>query len=185
MPRPLSTRPCALASMAATALAVLGCWISGLIVYSRYDGRWGDFPSPQQAPGLTSTVRSACCCCCSLCTFPGLLLEPWARSRPAAESAIPWPLWALAWPSGTGKLMQEDWLRQGELNHLASFPAPRWPGCPDSPSTWPGSRWRQPCTGADWPLLASMTNPAVKKGDLPATGRAQVRRFLRRGSEAS
>jgi hypothetical protein len=27
-----------------TALAVLGCWLSGFVVYSTYDARWGRLP---------------------------------------------------------------------------------------------------------------------------------------------
>ena len=32
-----------------SALAVLGCWLTGLVVYGRYDGRWGRLPL--QLPG--------------------------------------------------------------------------------------------------------------------------------------
>jgi len=91
-------------------------------------------------------------------------------------------LWPLALAIGTGKLMQEDWLRQGELNHLAySLHLLAWLLIALTVLVHVGASLQL----GGWPLLASMTNPAVKKGDLPGDWPGQVRRFLRRGSGAS
>ena len=59
-----------------TALLVLGAWLSGLFVYSRYDGRWGRLPFTPAATGSTCTARRAFCCC------------PWAWPSPPTPS--PW-----------------------------------------------------------------------------------------------
>ena len=100
----------------AAALAVLGCWLSGLIVYSRYDGRWGELPVV--VPGNWIDIHGSL----------GVVLLPlavllaayaftsgWRRLR-RSTNAI--PLLALALAIGTGKGMQEDWLRTGQLHHL-------------------------------------------------------------------
>lgn len=67
-------------------------WLSGLLVYSNLDGRWGRLP--WRIGGDWIDLHGS----------TGVLLWPVA-------------LLALALAVGSGKLMQEDWLRQGELDH--------------------------------------------------------------------
>ncbi len=114
MPRPY--QPSLLRLLhALTALAVFAAWSSGVEVYSRYDGRWGRLP--WQWPGEWIDIHGTV----------GVLLLPVAvlfalyaigpgRSRlrqPANAAALA----ALALALGSGKLMQEDWLREGQLHH--------------------------------------------------------------------
>jgi len=75
------------------------------------------------------------------------------------------PLVALGPGIGTGKLMQEDWLR-GELNHLA-FPAPAGLAFADSPSLcW--FTLAPACNLAGWPALLGLDDQsASKKANLP------------------
>lgn len=100
----------------AMALLVPAAWISGLIVYSQHDGRWGRLP--WQPGGDWIDIHGSL----------GVLLWPLAivfglyalsvgraRLRKPANAAA---LLGLALAVGSGKLMNEDWLRQGGLNQL-------------------------------------------------------------------
>jgi hypothetical protein len=97
------------------ALLVALAWLSGLIVYSIHDGRWGRLG--WQPPGDWIDIHGSF----------GVLLWPLAllfglyalslgraRLHQAANAAA---LLGMALAVGSGKLMQEDWLRGGELDH--------------------------------------------------------------------
>ncbi|MFQ6538300.1 MULTISPECIES: cytochrome b/b6 domain-containing protein [Aphanothece] len=92
------------------------CWLSGFVVYSNQDGRWGRLA--WVIPGEWIDIHG---------TF-GVLLWPLAllfalyalslgrsRLRQAANAAA---LIALVLAVGSGKLMNEAWLRSGQLDHL-------------------------------------------------------------------
>jgi len=98
----------------AVAVLVPAAWISGLIVYSLHDGRWGRLP--WHPGGDWIDIHGSL----------GVLLWPLAiafglyalslgraRLRQLENAAA---LLGLALAVGSGKLMGEDWLRQGELN---------------------------------------------------------------------
>lgn len=100
----------------ATAVGVSATWITGLMVYNQHDGRWGRLPWHWSAPWI------------DLHGSAGVLLWPVAllfglyalslgrrRLRQPGNAAA---LLALGLAVGSGKLMQEDWLRRGELQHL-------------------------------------------------------------------
>lgn len=100
----------------ATALLVPAAWMSGLIVYSLRDGRWGRLP--WQPPGDWIDIHGSVGV---LLWPPALLFGLYALSlgrarlrRPANAAA----LLGLALAVGSGKLMDEEWLRQGELHHV-------------------------------------------------------------------
>jgi hypothetical protein len=101
----------------AMALLVPLAWLSGLIVYANHDGRWGRLG--WQIPGDWIDIHGTL----------GVLLWPLAllfglyslslgrfRLNQAANAAA---LLALALAVGSGKLMNEDWLRSGQLDQLA------------------------------------------------------------------
>jgi len=101
----------------ATALLVPLAWLTGLLVYSRYDGRFGRLPFT--LPGEWIDIHGTL----------GVLLWPIAllfglyaltagraRLRQPANAIA---LLALGLAVGSGKLMQEDWLRDGQVHHLA------------------------------------------------------------------
>ena len=91
-------------------------WLSGFLVYSNYDGRWGRIG--WSVPGNWIDIHG---------TF-GVLLWPLAllfglyalsigraRLNRAANSAA---LLGLMLAVGSGKLMEEDWLSNGQFDHI-------------------------------------------------------------------
>lgn len=91
-------------------------WLSGAIVYSNFDGRW--LHLPVQLPGDWIEIHGSI----------GVLLWPLAllfalvaftlgrhKLRQPANAAA---LMGLGLAVGSGKLMQENWLRDGRLDHL-------------------------------------------------------------------
>lgn len=88
-------------------------WFTGLLVYSRYDGRWGRLPLVPAANWIDIHGSVAVLLWPLAVLFALYALGPGrARLRRPANAL---PLLALALAVGSGKLMQEDWLRQGEL----------------------------------------------------------------------
>jgi hypothetical protein len=91
-------------------------WLSGAVVYSNLDGRW--LRLPVQLPGDWIEIHGSI----------GVLLWPLALlfalvafslgrhklRQPANATALV----GLGLAVGSGKLMQEDWLREGRLDHV-------------------------------------------------------------------
>lgn len=100
-----------------TALLVPLAWLSGLVVYSQYDGRWGRLPFT--LPGDWVDVHGSF----GALLWPVALLFGVYALGPGRWRLRQWgnalPLLALALALGSGKAMQEDWLREGQLHHLA------------------------------------------------------------------
>ncbi|MEB3332553.1 MAG: cytochrome b/b6 domain-containing protein [Synechococcaceae cyanobacterium] len=105
----------------ATALLVPLAWLSGLVVYSLYDGRFGRLPllgGASRGSGEWIDIHGSI----------GVLLWPLALlfvlyALTAGRSRLRQPanavaLLALVLAVGSGKLMDEDWLRQGQLQHI-------------------------------------------------------------------
>ncbi len=91
-------------------------WLSGAVVFSNHDGRW--LRLPLQVPGNWIDIHGTI----------GVLLWPLAclfviyalsvgrfRLRHGANAVA---LIALVLAVSSGKLMQEDWLRNGDLDHV-------------------------------------------------------------------
>ncbi|MCP9848530.1 cytochrome b/b6 domain-containing protein [Cyanobium sp. Morenito 9A2] len=98
-----------------TALLVAATWFSGLLVYSRYDGRWGRLNG--QFPGEWIDLHgTAGVILLPLALLLGLYAFTLGRRQLSRISNV-LPLAALALAIGSGKLMQEDWLRNGDLHH--------------------------------------------------------------------
>ena len=97
-----------------TALVVPLAWLSGLVVLINHDGRWVQLPAvPGDWIDLHGTI--------GVVLWPvALLLALYAftagraRLRHPANAAV---LIGLLLAIGSGKLMDEDWLRSGELEH--------------------------------------------------------------------
>ena len=100
-----------------TAALLLLAWLSGLVVYSRYDGRWGRLPFvlPGDWIDLHGSIGVALWPVALLFGLYALSIGRWRLRQ--VGNALP-PL-ALALAVGSGKAMQEDWLREGQLQHLA------------------------------------------------------------------
>jgi hypothetical protein len=91
-------------------------WLSGAVVFSNHDGRW--LRLPLQVPGNWIDIHGTI----------GVLLWPLAalfviyalsvgrfRLRHGSNAAA---LIGLVLAVGSGKFMQEDWLRNGDLDHF-------------------------------------------------------------------
>lgn len=101
---------------AATGVLVASAWITGLAVLLTLDRRWGTLPFP--LPGEWVDIHGTA----------GVVLLPVAvlfliyavtvgRARLRRFTNLV-PLLALVLAIGSGKLMDEDWLREGQLDHL-------------------------------------------------------------------
>jgi hypothetical protein len=92
-------------------------WVSGFVVYSLHDGRWGRLP--WQPAGewidLHGSLGVLLWPIALLFGLYAITLGRFRLRRPANTAA----LIALALAVITGKLMSEDWLRTGQLHHLA------------------------------------------------------------------
>jgi len=99
-----------------TALLVPLAWLTGLIVYFTYDGRLGRLPFslPGDWLDIHGTVGVVLWPIALLFGLYALSLGR-ARLNQAANTAA---LLGLVLAVGSGKLMQEDWLRSGQLDHL-------------------------------------------------------------------
>lgn len=99
----------------ATALLVVGAWTTGFLVYNRFDGRWGRLPLAMGGDWIDIHGTVAVMLWPVALVF-GLYALTLGRPRlrhPANMVA----LMALALAVGSGKLMVEDWLEDGELGH--------------------------------------------------------------------
>ncbi len=99
----------------ATAVLVPLAWLSGLLLYSNLDGRWGRLP--WRIGGDWIDIHGSI----GVLLWPvALLFALYAISlgrRRLDQPANALALVALALAVGSGKSMQEDWLRQGQLDH--------------------------------------------------------------------
>ena len=85
---------------------------------------------------------------------------------------------ALALAVGSGKLMQEDWLRQGELHHwVYSLHLLAWLLLAVAVLSHLGRVLQL----GGLPLARSMLHPAIQRGDQPRDWPAQLGRWWRRG----
>jgi hypothetical protein len=114
MPRPYQPSLLRLLHGVTAALVPLA-WFSGLVVYSQYDGRFGRLPLT--LPGEWIDIHGTV----GVLLWPvsllfGLYAVSLGRAR-LRQPANGIALLALALAVGSGKLMQEDWLRDGRLDH--------------------------------------------------------------------
>ena len=100
----------------AIALLVPLAWITGLLVYSAHDGRFGRLPFtlPGEWIDIHGTVGVVLWPIALLFGFYALTAGRVRLRQPANAIA----LLALSLAVGSGKLMQENWLRDGRLDHI-------------------------------------------------------------------
>ena len=100
----------------AVAVAVLLAWLSGAVVYSNHDGRL--LRLPLQLPGNWIDIHGTA----GVILWPiALLFALYAITRGRARLRQPaniTALVALVLAVGSGKLMQEEWLRSGQFDQL-------------------------------------------------------------------
>jgi len=146
----------------ATALLVPLAWLTGLVVYTNHDGRLGRLPFA--IPGDWIDIHGTV----------GVLLWPIAllfglyavsvgrvRLRQPAHALV---LLALVLAVGSGKLMQEDWLRQGRLDQpLYSLHLLAWLLIAGAVVLHVSAVLRR----GGLPLARSMASLRLRRGDLP------------------
>lgn len=100
----------------ATALLVPLAWITGLLVYSTHDGRFGRLPItlPGEWIDIHGTVGVILW---PIALLFGLYALTAGRAR-LRQPANALALVALVLAVGSGKLMDEDWLREGQFQHV-------------------------------------------------------------------
>jgi uncharacterized membrane protein YhaH (DUF805 family) len=159
-----------------TALLVPLAWLTGLLVYSADDGRFGRLPF--RLPGEWIDIHGTL----------GVLLWPIAllfavyaltagrlRLRQPANALA---LVALGLAVGSGKLMDENWLRDGQLHHLVySVHLLAWMLIAFAVILHVAAVLQR----GGWPLVRSMASVQLRPGDLPGNWFDQIRRSFRSG----
>lgn len=157
---------------AAVALLVPLAWLSGLVVLLNHDKRL--LTIPWQLPGdwvdIHGSIGALLWPVALVFAFYGLTLGR-ARLRHAANTA---PLLLLGLAVVSGKLMDEDWLRDGELHHLAyKLHVLAWALLAVA-VIWHGA---SALGRGGVPLVRSMVALTVRPNDGPRQWPAQFRRF--------
>ncbi|MCP9841157.1 cytochrome b/b6 domain-containing protein [Synechococcus sp. CS-1325] len=158
-----------------TAAGVVLAWLSGLFVYSQYDGRWGRLPIrlPGEWIDIHGTVGVALLPLAVL--FAAYAFTLGRRQLARASNAL--ALTALALAIGSGKLMQEDWLRQGNLSQLVySLHLIAWGVMAMAVL----AHLAGVLARGGWPLAGSMASLRLKAGDRPADWPRQLAKAVRR-----
>lgn len=120
-----------------TAVCLIAALVTAYWTYDTYDGRWGRIPLPRypDIEGIHGTFGLW-----TLLIFPGLVMYAFHRGQRrllqpdsiAKLAQVGKPIWwytlhraantfillALAFAVFSGKMMDETWLPQGELNHI-------------------------------------------------------------------
>jgi len=147
-------------------------WLTGLAVYSQFDGRWGRLPLRlPEAIDLHGSLGVGLILISTL-FVPYALSLGRARLRQAANAVA---LLALLLCLGSGLLMDEDWPRRGEFGHL--------------PYHLHLLAWLLLSGAVSWhllallrrggpALLASMLQLRLRPGDTPRHWPTQLRRFF-------
>jgi hypothetical protein len=158
----------------ATALLVPLAWLTGLLVYSADDGRFGRLPFT--LPGEWIDIHGTV----GVLVWPvALLFGLYALSAGRARLRQPanaLALLALGLAVGSGKLMDEDWLRDGQLQHLVySVHLLAWLLIGLAVTLHLAAVLQR----GGWPLARSMASVQVRPGDLPGNWVDQIRRSFR------
>jgi hypothetical protein len=158
----------------ATALLVVGAWITGFLVYNRFDGRWGRLPLGLSGDWIDihGTVAVVLWPLALIFALYALTLGRSRLRHPANLIA----LLALALAVGSGKLMREDWLEDGELGHgVYAVHLMAWLALAGAVMTHVGSV----LTRGGRPLAASMATLELRPRDHPRDWLGQIRRHFR------
>ncbi|MEB3271373.1 MAG: cytochrome b/b6 domain-containing protein [Synechococcus sp.] len=158
----------------ATALLVPLAWITGLLVYSTHDGRFGRLPFTLAGEWIDihGTVGVILW---PIALLFGLYALTAGRAR-LRQPANAIALLALVLAVGSGKLMDENWLRDGQLDHLVyGVHLLAWLLIALAVALHVGSVLRR----GGLPLARSMASFQVRSGDLPGNWFDQIRRSLK------
>ena len=160
----------------ATALLVPLAWITGLLVYSSHDGRFGRLPFtlPGEWIDIHGTVGVLLW---PIALLFGLYALTAGRAR-LHQPANVMALVALVLAVGSGKMMDEDWLREGQFDHLFyGVHLLAWLLIALAIAMHVGSVLQR----GGLPLARSMASLQLRSGDLPGNWLDQIRRSLKIG----
>lgn len=160
----------------ATALLVPLAWLSGLLVVSTDDGRFGRLPIslPGDWIDIHGTVGVVLWPISLLFGFYALTAGRARLRRPADALA----LLALGLAVGSGKLMDEDWLRDGQFDHLVySIHLLAWLLIALAVTLHVAGVLQR----GGFPLARSMASLQLRPGDLPGHWFDQIRRSFKSG----
>jgi hypothetical protein len=158
----------------ATALLVPLAWLTGMLVYSTADGRWGRLPItlPGEWIDIHGTVGVVLWPIALLFSFYAISAGRTRLRQPANALA----LLALALAVGSGKLMDEGWLRDGQLHHLVySLHLVAWLLIALAVILHVSAVLQR----GGWPLARSMASVQLRSGDLPGNWFDQIRRSFK------
>ncbi len=161
----------------ANALLLPLTWVTGLAVYSVHDGRWGRLPFPRDLAWIDihGTFGVILWPLALLFTLYALTLGRSRLQQPANAVALA----ALVLAVGSGKLMQEEWLKRGQLDHsVYAVHLLAWLGI-SAAVLWHGLAVVR---RGGWPLARSMASLRIRSGDAPTDWPQQLLRpwFSRR-----
>ena len=158
----------------ATALLVPLAWLTGLLVYSRYDGRFGRLPFTLGGEWIDihGTVGVLLWPLALLFALYALTAGRLRLRQPANALALV----ALVMAVGSGKLMNEDWLRDGQFHHLVySVHLFAWLLIALAVTLHVVGVLQR----GGWPLARSMASVQLRPGDLPGNWFDQIRRSFK------
>lgn len=158
----------------ATALLVPLAWLTGLVVYSTYDGRFGRLPItlPGEWIDIHGTVGVLLWPIAFLFALYALTAGRLRLRQPANALALV----TLVLAVGSGKLMDEDWLRDGQFHHLVySVHLFAWLLIALAVTLHVGGVLQR----GGWPLASSMASVELRPGDLPGNWWHQIRRSVK------
>jgi Prokaryotic cytochrome b561 len=158
-----------------TGLLAIAAWCSGLMVYSLHDGRWGRLPFTPGGDWI-DLHGSLAVALLPLAVLFGAYAVSIGRSR-LADPATVLALGALGLAIGSGKAMQEDWLRQGQLDHwIYGLHLLGWLLLALAVGLHVALVLRR----GGLPLAASMLQVRLRRGDRPGDWPGQIRAALGR-----
>ena len=160
---------------AAMIVLVPMAWLSGFLVYSNHDGRLGSLGWPVRGDWI-DIHGTLGVLLWPLALLFGLYAISIGRARPnqAANAAA---LLGLALAVGSGKLMSEDWLRNGQLDQLVySLHLLAWLLIAGAVSWHLAAVLRR----GGRALASSMLQLQVRANDLPGHWPSQVKTWFRR-----
>jgi uncharacterized membrane protein YhaH (DUF805 family) len=151
-------------------------WLTGLLVYSTLDGRFGRLPFTPAGEWIDihGTVGVLLWPIALLFALYALTAGRIRLRQPANALA----LLALVLAVGSGKLMDEDWLREGQFHHLVY--------CVHL-LAWllialaVGIHVLAVVQRGGWPLARSMASVQLRPDDLPGNWFDQIRSSLKAG----
>jgi hypothetical protein len=160
----------------ATALLVPLAWLTGLVVVSTSDGRFGRLPFTLAGDWIDihGTVGVLLW---PIALLFGLYALTAGRAR-LRQPANALALVALVLAVGSGKLMDEDWLRDGQLDHLVySIHLLAWLLIALAVTLHVAGVLQR----GGFPLAGSMASLQLRPGDLPGQWFDQIRRSFKAG----